>query len=194
MNKLCLTLFLLGSAGLCNAELIRNGSFEAVGPDKLPQHWLFTAKGSERAQPNITLTTVSDAGAPAGGTVVRFTHPAAGFNDVYGSLTQLVRPEAGRRYRLNFYMKGKNINQLLLIFGARWAERWVVPTAGLSETGWKLFSHEITIDPQDLDPNGDYQVRFNIEGYAEWGMLDGVSFVPAGGTVAPGRRSAAPQL
>ena len=62
MNKLCLTLFLLGSAGLCNAELIRNGSFEAVGPDKLPQHWLFTAKGSERAQPNITLTTVSDAG------------------------------------------------------------------------------------------------------------------------------------
>lgn len=194
MNKLCLTLFLLGSAGLCNAELIRNGSFEAVGPDKLPQHWLFTAKGSERAQPNITLTTVSDAGAPAGETVVRFTHPAAGVNDVYGSLTQLVRPEAGRRYRLNFYMKGKNINQLLLIFGARWAERWVVPTAGLSETGWKLFSYEITIDPQDLDPNGDYQVRFNIEGYAEWGMLDGVSFVPTGGSVAPGRRSAAPQL
>lgn len=65
---------------------------------------------------------------------------------------------------------------------------------GLSETGWKLFSHEITIDPQDLDPNGDYQIRFNIEGYAEWGMLDGVSFVPTGGSVAPGRRSAAPQL
>lgn len=67
--------------------------------------------------------------------------------------------------------------------GKRWETRWTVPTGNIKPDRWKFFSHEFIAKPEEIDQNGQWMIRFNIEDFAEWGELDCVSVVPVSGEI-----------
>ena len=176
------------------AELIRNGSFQTIEKDGIPAEWEFSVKRTERAIPAVTADASARKKGPGGGFAVEFRNPASYINDVYGSLFQHVKVEPGKRYRLNFYLKGENISQLLLIMGKNWNVRWVIPTAGLRPDEWKLFSHEFTPSEKDCGENNDWMIRFNIEGHVTQGAIGGVSLTRVDGELSTHPATASPAV
>ena len=192
MNKLALlSAILCGVTYSGTAELIRNGSFEHAGPKQFPAGWNFSVKHTEKAQAQVTAEYRTATDAADGKKLLQFRNPINRVNDVYGSIFQDIRVEPGKRYRISFLLRGKNVNQFLVIMGREWATRWTVPTGNLKPDQWRFFSHEFVARPQEIDKDGRWMVRFNIEDYAAWGELDRVSVVPTEGEIISGTEPAA---
>lgn len=121
--------------------------------------------------------------AAEGNRTLLFRNPINRISDVYGSIFQHIRVEPNKKYRISFLLRGENVNQLLLIMGKRWETRWTVPTGNIKPDRWKFFSHEFIAKPEEIDQNGQWMIRFNIEDFAEWGELDCVSVVPVSGEI-----------
>lgn len=185
MKKLSIILAAAFGFGIpfCSGELIQNGSFEASTANLFPESWKFTSKRTEKAQPQVTVEYRTTNDAAEGNRTLLFRNPINRISDVYGSIFQHIRVEPNKKYRISFLLRGENVNQLLLIMGKRWETRWTVPTGNIKPDRWKFFSHEFIAKPEEIDQNGQWMIRFNIEDFAEWGELDCVSVVPVSGEI-----------
>lgn len=193
MHKfLTIPLLTVLAGAAAGAGIVQNGSFEELDSKGFPKHWQFSRKNTERAESRVTLNSTDSPGAPDGRRAVEFRNPVSIVNDVYGSLFQDVKVEPGKRYRLNFYLKGSGVSQFQLIMGQNWGVRWIVPTGSIRPDEWKLFSREFTAEAKHVGPDGTWMLRFNIEGMARLGMIDRVSLVPLEGEVEEGETAAAP--
>lgn len=157
MHKfLTIPLLTVLAGAAAGAGIVQNGSFEELDSKGFPKHWQFSRKNTERAESRVTLNSTDSPGAPDGRRAVEFRNPVSIVNDVYGSLFQDVKVEPGKRYRLNFYLKGSGVSQFQLIMGQNWGVRWIVPTGSIRPDEWKLFSREFTAEAKHVGPDGTW--------------------------------------
>ncbi len=149
--------------------MISNASFEQGKPGAVPEQWGFTAAGDAKAA-----MVVTDQEAKEGKRSLKVTNLSPKKSNVFGSAYQMIKLEAGKRYTLSAWIKGKSVKRLIFIFGNRWRIRF--SPRGI-DSQWKKFTYSFTADKKDF--RGElYPLRINIDDTCEECYIDDLSIVP----------------
>lgn len=172
------------------ASPLLNGSFEKGAPGKTPESWNFV----DSKAPSGAQMTVDERGASDGRRSLLIRNPSPKRPNVFGSLCQAVPLEAGKRYRLSCDISGAPTQGLAFVIGSRWNVR-LHPGTPASSGGWRHFSKEFTLKPEDLDAKGYAVIRIISQDVSEGTRLDNLRIDPAGGAaLAPGAFQSARML
>ncbi len=160
---------------LAGAQLIKNGSFEEGKAGQVPPGWHF---GNNR-DAEVRMV-IDDTVGSAGSSSLKITNKTPYKPHVYGTLSQSVKLEVGKSYRLIFDIKGQDASRIGFIVGNTWRVRWR-PRTITSE--WQTHEFTFKIEEKDLGNQGNVPIRLTSEDLAEAAWIDNIRIIPAGSEV-----------